>query len=384
MIKRYILLSELLFWIAYIPYLAILLVELSLYKEIILVNSIVKVIRYCCYLILISKFLLDAVYERKYILYTVWIGVLLGLSAIGAGDKQMFCLLLFFCASYNVDFEKIIKVSLVVHISVMCMVFGGCFFQILDNRIYEEGSRIRYSLGYGYTTTSANLFMHIILMWICIRKDKLKFAEIFFLIITNFILFRLTDTKAAFAFGMLAIFATLLFKIKLCRKCYLKLGVLFKLIIPGSVMLTGMASILYNEKSLLWNMLNEKVNGRIKLAHDAFVQYGYNLFGNQIKWVGSSKYETGLNALKEYNYVDSAYVQVALQFGVVFLILVCTYYWIVLSKSIKNKNFYLSMSIVIILLHSIMDPQLVMLSFHPFMLGLGYICYKDSNFKISV
>ena len=210
MVKKTVTLSELLFWIAYIPYVSILLLELSLYKNIVLINAIVKIIRYGCYVILGVKFFTDISYKRKNIIYAFLLCILLGMSAIFSGDKQMFCLLLFIGATHNIEFEKIVKVSLIIHIFIMSAVFMGCFMGILDNRIFEEGIRIRYSLGYSYTTTSANLFMHIILMWIFVRKNSMKFIESIVLLIINGILYYFTDTKSAFMFGTFAIFLSLI------------------------------------------------------------------------------------------------------------------------------------------------------------------------------
>ena len=119
----------------------------------------------------------------------------------------------------------------------------------------------------------------------------------------------------------------------------------------------------YSPESIIWQKLNDILSGRLQLGKDAIADFGFTLFGQYIEWKGFS---IGHLSGEGYNYVDCSYLQLILEYGSIFLILILILYSFVIYKCIKKKNYYLLWSIVFVLVLSITEPRLMNLAFNPF------------------
>ena len=94
-------------------------------------------------------------------------------------------------------------------------------------------------------------------------------------------------------------------------------------------------------------------------------EYGLKLFGNKIEWIGyDADWESGM----KYNYVDSSYLQIALEYGIIVLAVILLLYALLIFTSIKNKKYYLCWLALIILVFCVTEPRLVKLAYNPFLL----------------
>ena len=131
----------------------------------------------------------------------------------------------------------------------------------------------------------------------------------------------------------------------------------------------------YNPDNELWMKLNDLLSGRLRLGKQGIAEYGISLLGNSIKWVGYSA-----DAVEgTYNYVDCSYLQILLEYGLIFLVMVIAIYTVIIYKAVKNENYFLLWSVIFVLIFSITEPRLMNLSFNPF--PLLVMCNLDSKEK---
>ena len=122
---------------------------------------------------------------------------------------------------------------------------------------------------------------------------------------------------------------------------------------------------IYDPDNALLAKLNEFLTGRLKWGHAGIDEYGLKLFGNKIEWVGyDADWESGM----KYNYVDSSYLQIALEYGIIVLAVILLLYALLIFTSIKNQKYYLCWLALIILVFCVTEPRLVKLAYNPFML----------------
>ena len=115
-------------------------------------------------------------------------------------------------------------------------------------------------------------------------------------------------------------------------------------------------------------ILGHFFNGRLSLGRKGMVDYGITLFGQPVKWVGNGL-QVLLNGYSaEYNYVDSAYLQILYQYGCLLLILILIVFSALVYISIKREKFYLTWILLIISVYCITEPRLVNLTYNPFIL----------------
>jgi len=110
---------------------------------------------------------------------------------------------------------------------------------------------------------------------------------------------------------------------------------------------------------------------RIALMFWAWNEYGATWFGQRIKWIGASVLKD--NPDLAYNYVDNAYVQAFFSYGTVFAVLLCLGWGIVLYRTMRKGQYVMASVILVVLIHGLINPQMIELAYNPFFLLLGTI-----------
>ena len=362
------------FLFAYGIYLVAVILYSSVYAEMDYMKLFFPMVRIIAYGLVCAKIMLDFLekgYSKKELAVIVAVGILFLISAYVTKDKNLLIYWVFIVAAHDMDFQDIIKWSLWVHIGALMFVIGSCYVGILENRIFGlmYGIRIRDSLGFQYTTTGSNFFFYIILMWVYWRKSKITWPEVAVLIAGNLYLFSKTDTKNAFALGMLAIIGTVVLKYIPYLREYKKIySVLAVGIVPALSAGIISISIKYDQAILWMDKFNRLISGRLDLGKSGYLNYGLRLFGQKIEWIGG---EPGEGIV--YNFVDSSYMQMLLNFGPIILGLILAGLILIGIFIAVRKDTYFLLVFVLFAVHSTFDPQLVWIGYNSFLLVYSYI-----------
>lgn len=85
----------------------------------------------------------------------------------------------------------------------------------------------------------------------------------------------------------------------------------------------------------------------------------------------------------EYNYVDSSYARIVLDYGIIFSVIILIGYTILLVRQYKSKNYWLLFSIIFILIWSFVEQYLVSISKNIFILAFIPLLQYGEIEKIS-
>lgn len=365
-----------LFWLSYIIYLAELLFFSSMYGTLDSLQLFFACVRNFAYVVVCLKVLLDFLcgeYSKKELVFITLGTALLVAMTLATRNKAMLIYWVFIVAARDIELEKIVKIAFIVQLFCIVMITASSAVDIIENRIYiRSGNQMRHSLGYQYTTDSSNYYFSMVLMYIYFKKEKISWKSIGMLELCNILLFYLTDTKSAFMLGSLALVIAGIWKIsKSLRKnnFIYKIGAITVVPILSCIMIY--LSFFYNEQERWMVKLNEITSNRLILGYSAFKTYGLHFWGQTISWVGgTNRYIEGLGA---YNYVDSSYIQILLNFGIIFFMLICFLFIILGWKAARINDVYMVLALVILALHSAMDPQLLWMAFNPFIMCYSYL-----------
>ena len=303
------------------------------------------------------------------------IGCILVISTLVTRDKSMLIYWIFIVGGHNVEFKRIIKYAFVAHIGALIFVVISCYSGIIENNIYYrnyyEQTGIRESLGFGYTSECANHFLYIVLMWIYIKGDKIKPVEWGLMILGIIFFYLKTDTKNATALGLLAIFISILLKyssyFRKYKKYYVPIAIL---IVPFLAMLIIYLSYNYSESNELLSAINNTLSGRLYLAQKGLINYGISLFGQPIVWIGG-------NPSEGYNYVDSSYIWILLNYGAIIFLMIILGAMALGIRISQKKDTYFLLVISIIAVHSTFDPQLIWIGYNSFLMIYSYFKMND-------
>ena len=73
-----------------------------------------------------------------------------------------------------------------------------------------------------------------------------------------------------------------------------------------------------------------------------------------------------MSGVTGYNYVDCSYIQMMLEYGVIFLAIVVGIYTIAVYRAVKEEDWYLVFALLIVLGFGITEPRLMNFAFNPF------------------
>lgn len=360
--------NELFFFVGYVIYLTGVHLNITLFDAIPFFHFVNTATRY----LIASLFFVVAIITGKPITrncLTVFLLIFAFLlfNYFFSSDKATVMLLLIILAGRNIDFKKIMKVTLFVLIILNIFIFISSLIGIIDDRIYIQGVRIRHSFGFIYSNMPNKAFLTITMLLVYLRDRKISIAEIIVLLGINYWLFVLTTTRAAFLITAIVLIFALFFK-------YVKIGKffsgMFSLFTPYSVVIAIFGIFLcsyYYGEFIVLDKLNDILTQRLQLGHEALGTYNLSLLGQSIPdFIGPEQIYVNPNL--EYNYVDSAYLQMLLKNGILFISIICIEFALLGYKIIRQRDYYLAFMIIIIAVNAITEPQFLHINFNPFIL----------------
>lgn len=329
-----------------------------------ILSLFVKGLRYSAYLILILKIVYYLSMKQKF-LFTIAIvvGLLFCNFMVGMDKTFLFYFLLLFSA-YNVNSDCTMKVFSVVVGTMIALYVILARINVVADYILDKGTRNRHFLGFSWTTDAPILFLFISLCFVFIKKGRVSLVEYLCIMGIHVYFFKMTNTKLAFIVSTFAITFFLIFKNgRFIRYITPKFKWLLVFVPFLLAVFSYIGTVMYNSKNYVWRKIDDLLTGRLHLGKNAIENYGIRLFGNDVDWIGHPIFTQYRG---EYNYVDSSYVRILVQFGVAILLLVLLIYSIMIYTSICNKKYYLTWILIFICVFSVTEPRLFDLTFNPF------------------
>ena len=338
-------------------------------------------------LVIILNFI-RRVYSWKVILIYGLFAVVVALSAWFSESRTFIPVFLIFGAAYKQSSRRIILTSAILTAAVLFVVVVCSQIGLTENMIWYrmQGERqvLRESLGFVYASTGASIYLGFLFQYVFLRKERARVWEFAILELVNVFFFLKTDSRMPFYFGTAILIFFLietLFKNHWRITSHLK-GLLVALPWVFCI-LAVLGGLLYDPASGSWQKIDAFLSGRLALGSNAISTYGIKPFGQSVTWIG---YGSG-NLDGAYNYVDCAYLQHLIQFGILFLLAVMVLYTIAILRSNKRKDFWLACILGMICLYSITEPNLINLSVIPLpilaaaMIGERAVVYEKGWLK---
>lgn len=362
--------STLLFFFAYTIWVVYALLRYTYIGKILSLSHYKTEIKLVVCIILALKFLDDESYRIQSFI-GLSIVLLIGVIEYSVQDKtvSLFILAIFVFSTKCVSFEDILKVTLFIDVFILVITVFLSLNGIIPNNVWDEGIRQRYDLGFTYCTFSSHLMLFITMVYCCVRR-KIHFAEMIILATINIGLFMYTNTRLD-----LCIVLPFLIMVYVWTSCSSTVccNLFTKLLFQYSNLILAIISIatqyFYRADHYFFSMLNDLLSNRLYLGNVAITTYGFRLFGQKIKWVGQGSLKK--NPFLTYNYVDCSFLKYLLNYGIVFSILLSIALIYIGKKAIDEKNQALCVSILFLAVFAMIDAELCVLAFHPFLLKAG-------------
>lgn len=286
-------------------------------------------------------------------------------------DNASFVLMviIFLYLARNVSLDLIVKITMVLQIVSLILTIGSTLTGIIPNDLlaqyYNGEIRFRHTLGYTYTTYAPNYFFTIVIEAIYLSKKK-KYFDWLLLILSgllNIMIYKYTDTRMVFYMVWLALMGYCILYLTNDSQNHKKL--INKVAIsmyPVAAILSFLVALKYNPNNVLMSRLNTILSQRIRFAHDGLEQWGLSIFGTSVKW--------DIDATA-YNYIDNSYINIGICYGVIILFFIILGLTKAMRRSCRERNRYLTFTLILWAIKAIIDPQLFLLWFNPFLIVVG-------------
>lgn len=339
---------------------------------------ILKISRYTCYMIFLIKIFHDFKKGSK-ITISIIIAVFLAFIVVASSkNRSIIFLVLIFIALRNMDFDKLIKISFKIFMALFLVVISFAMIGILPNWEFSRGNTTRYALGFIYATDAIGMYLVTILMFFYIKKDHSTKTELLILETINVFMYSYTNGRVSFFLISFVLFIQFISRFNITKKIfykdYIQKGLELVCNTLPIILFLGIhiLVIMYANNNVIANKANKLISDRIKLTYQAYRNYDVNMFGNDIKWQGWGGYgyiEQEESEEFTYNFVDSSYARLVLDYGVVLSCIVICAYREVLIRNYNNKNYWLVFTIIFILIWSFIEQYIINLGRNVFVLS---------------
>lgn len=366
--------ENILFYISYIIWLSMNILVDSAYESFSIFTILFQGLNFIC-LGLIGIYLFKSKITVSKLPMIIFCVLCVFISALNTGLFRIMFIVLFIIGAGNLNRKDLIKISFITECVLMIFILLSYASGFLPNEIIlrQDGSP-RYYLGYNYTTLSANYFFHMVLMYIYIKQGKLKLFGYVLIVLLNFFFFFTTDTKTIFAMIFLilgAVFFTERVSIKWIDNIWVCKILHYIFFIFAFISIEGILA--FRWESTFFTRINNIMTNRLSLGQQAYDLYGISFLGQLITW------NTDFNGTVPYLYVDCAYMNVAINYGIIVLFLLCAGFTYIMGRALKEKDIMLLIVGFFLAAHSISDPQLYMMWYNPFLLLIGSYFYKSNE-----
>ena len=286
--------------------------------------------------------------------------------------------LLLILGAYKIDIRKTLSFFLKTELALFCGIIILSLFGIIPNELYYRSGEIRYSLGFGWPTYPALILFTLTCLYLYLRDKKINNYEFIILLVVNICMYFATNTRFELISSILVIAMAIFYKYnnKIIINNYIVN--IAKYALPFFTIVSVILANNYNPNNSTYNKINDLTSNRVSLMSNAIKEHGITVFGQNIDWIGQSEKMQNKNVVAYV--VDNGYINIILNYGLIFLIIL-EYCYYLLIKNYAKCNVFIAYLVIILAIHSFINPQLMQIVYNPFLLFLVFpiIGYKSKK-----
>lgn len=318
-------------------------------------------------LLILSEIASRQRYGRRDAIAGVILLVLLA-SAIKSGSKDLLYGFLFVYRARAIPFRKVAFFTFLVLLGTFLVIVVPALVNYEPIAIVGPGGeeRLRSSLGFAWPSRAPNYFLVLVMLYVFLRGEKVSLVDLAVAGLLATLIFLSTDSRNPFLSVIFLLFsAKLLF---LLRKPLGKtpLGSICKASFLVFALSMVLLSITYDPSNGFLREMNALMSGRLLYSHNAFqttlpTLFGTSVFGGSVD--GFDPLGTG--------YLDSGFLRLLCVNGLVPFVVVFAAFAYVTNEAVRLDDKALYACLLCVVVHSIMEGQLLLLQFTPFFFLAG-------------
>ena len=329
-------------------------------------------------LYVIAKFIWHNTYTKKEM---IWAGVILFaflMPALLTDYRFLWYVGFLIVGAKDIDFNKLLKVYLVIGITIMVVAFGASQYGLIEDLIYTTqryGKEFfRHSYGIVYPTDYAAHLFYIVMAVMVLFEKKMTVAMRAWisLLVAGCVMM---TSNAQTSMISLVVFAILCVVECLLGKHMPWAEKISRWAPVGCATVFMLLTCLYDESNALLLKLNGYLSGRLAISNKGLDMYSLKLFGQNIIEEGNGR---STEVREDYFFLDDSYIRILLEYGIILCIVVLVILMFASKKAMEQNRRMIVIALVAIAVHSIMEHHLIDLSYNPFIYVL-FASLADSS-----
>lgn len=318
----------------------------------------------------IAKLFFYKAYTQKEKIFSIIIILAFVLPAILTQYRFLFWIGFLIVGAKDVEFNKILKVYLVIAITLMVAAFAASQYGIIEDlqvaSVRGEKWYNRHSYGIQFPTDFAAHLFYIVMAAAILYKEKLKTIGIVWVsLLVAFCVYMtanaLTTTLCLIGFCVLCIFE------RIFRKYmrHIEKGLRWTPVACAAIYL-GLAYF-YDEQIAWLEKANQLLTKRLAFGKFGFVAYDIKLFGQDVYEQG---YGNGFEVTGPYFFLDNSYIKILLEYGLFAFVIVLLVLILISKRAAYNQKNIIVLALVAISIHSFMEHHLINIAYNPIIFAL--------------
>lgn len=297
-----------------------------------------------------------------------------------AHELDPFFMYLFIIGAYGINFKQILNKYILVVLSLLLLVYVAAVLGLVPNNImWREGAGvIRAGLGLATPSDLAAHVFYLMLAFALVRDFVFSRQEIGFMALIAILIFAITNSRLD-AVLMLLLLLVMYFRgpvFKALKFIGVKgASALVVLYAFGNLLLT----YFFDPYDPFYAQLDAWLSRRLLFGKMAFEKYPIHLFGQYIYQNGNGD----PRGFVVYYFIDSAYVQALMMFGVVFLLFMLGLLVYLLYRAFKKRYYGLAIAVLLIALSMAVNHHFWHVSYNVSLLALLAVLPTVSDTKYS-
>lgn len=313
------------------------------------------------------------------------LGVLLGFAFLlvinfTIGDvvtDQVTWIVAFIICARDIDYEKVVRLTIVISSIMLAIVVFSSLFGIIENHFDSYVARPRHWLGFSYASLGPTLLFNISALVVYIRKEKLGKIELFILIPVNIALFILTDSRLPFYLTLMVLAFAYISEYRTIPAEKMKPLWLFMVVSPlifGGICLW--MGYHYDANIAKWQSWDAMLSGRLHLEYISLTTRGVKWWPRPFPMSTAG----GAGSLT-FTYIDSLYIFVLQEYGIIFSILFMALVIYGFWKMYKRGEYYLLFVSTAYAVNAMIDRLILGINYNTFWLALGVALFATEHDK---
>lgn len=366
--------SECFICIATFMFVALCIFQQSAFINV-LPSRLFTVIELGCFVLIVLAELMDGRYSLGSII-CLGVGFFVAAVAAHADSAKLVISIALIIVARNFDFKVLARCALIAIILSCAVIVLSWLVGFLNDYIWIQGTRVRHSLGFRYTTYMSHYLLFGFLIYLYLCNGRVPMPLLLLAVVLDFVIFAYTDSRNSFGMVLIVALTLVLFRkwFKSTKPLW-KSSIVLAFVFPVIAFVSLYLMICYDPSSSWMSALNSFLGGRLQISHGTYQMYGSSLFGQSLQLVGQ-----GLNANLDKSlevvggsvtFIDNSYCDTYVRYGAVVFLLFVAAFSAMLHKAAKNGDRILVLILCVVAAHAFIDSWWLTIQFDFFMVLIG-------------